>query len=109
MMRAVRIWLPAAIAMTGLILIATRPNEDGLEGGAMVVGAGLAVWLLNVLYRLGVSGDREREAEDRARVYYDEHGYWPDEAPPPPQPRHARGPRPDPHRHRDAHPHRRRG
>jgi hypothetical protein len=35
--------------------------------------------LINFLYRLGVAGDREREAEERARVYFDEHGEWPDE------------------------------
>jgi hypothetical protein len=110
MMRTVRIWLPVAIVLVGLILIALNPNENGLEGGAMVVGAGLSVWLLNLLYRIGVSGDRERDAEDRARDYYDEHGHWPDEEPgPPPPPR--RGPRPAPHRRASAHPHphRRRG
>jgi len=37
------------------------------------------VWLINALYRFGVSGDREREDEDRARTFFDEHGYWPDE------------------------------
>jgi hypothetical protein len=36
---------------------------------------------LNYLYRLGVSGDRERGAEDRAREYLDRHGHWPDEPP----------------------------
>jgi NADH:ubiquinone oxidoreductase subunit 6 (subunit J) len=27
------------------------------------------------------SGDHEREEEDRARRYFDEHGHWPDEEP----------------------------
>ena len=35
----------------------------------MCVGAGLALLLLNVLYRYGASGDRERDAEDEAREY----------------------------------------
>jgi hypothetical protein len=116
MMRVVRIWLPAAIALAGIVLIAVRPNEDGLEGGTMVVAAGISVWLLNLLYRIGVSGDREREQEDLARSYYDEHGRWPDEEPPPrapgPQPAPP-GPRPDPHPRAGArgpvHQHRRRG
>jgi hypothetical protein len=34
--------------------------------------------LLNVLYRIGVQGDREREREEEARRYFDEHGRWPD-------------------------------
>ena len=54
-------------------------SETGLEGGALLVAAGLSVWLLNLLYRVGVKGDRERDAEDRARAYFDEHGRWPDE------------------------------
>jgi hypothetical protein len=28
-----------------------------------------------------VQGDRERDQEEAARRYFDEHGYWPDEAP----------------------------
>jgi hypothetical protein len=35
------------------------------------------VLLLNVLYRIGVQGDREEEA----RRYFDEHGRWPDKQP----------------------------
>jgi hypothetical protein len=83
MMRLVRTWLPAAIVVAGVIAAAIDPSETGLEGAAMVVGAGLAVWLLNLLYRLGVSGDRERDREDRAREFYDAHGHWPDEEAPP--------------------------
>jgi hypothetical protein len=36
------------------------------------------VWFLNWLFRTGTAGDREREAEDAAREYYDTHGRWPD-------------------------------
>jgi hypothetical protein len=49
----------------------------------MAVGGGLSVLMINFLFRLGVSGDREREAEERARRYFDEHGRWPDEDEPP--------------------------
>jgi hypothetical protein len=35
--------------------------------------------MINFLYRLGVSGDRERDEEERARAYFDEHGEWPEE------------------------------
>jgi hypothetical protein len=47
----------------------------------MFTGAGLAVLFLNVLFRLGVEGDREREEEEAARAFLDAHGYWPDEDP----------------------------
>ena len=40
--------------------------------------AATAVLLLNVLYRIGVQGDRERDREEEARRYFDEHGRWPD-------------------------------
>lgn len=61
-------------------------SGSGAEGGGLLVAAGLSVWLINALYRLGVRGDRERDDEDRARTFFDEHGYWPDDHPPPPNP-----------------------
>ena len=83
----VRTWLPVAIIVAGLIVAAaTGFSETGLEGGTLLVSAGLSVWLINFLYRVGVHGDREREAEDRARAYFAEHGRWPDEDGPNRQP-----------------------
>ena len=38
-----------------------------------------AVLLLNVLFRIGVEGDKERDREEEARRFFDEHGRWPDE------------------------------
>jgi len=45
----------------------------------MFIGVAGSILLLNVLYRIGVTGDVERDREERARVYYDEHGRWPDD------------------------------
>jgi hypothetical protein len=45
----------------------------------MGIGVAASVLLLNVLYRVGVKGDLERDDEEAARVYYDTHGRWPDE------------------------------
>ena len=87
MMRFVRIWLPVAIIAGGLaVIIATGGSEDGLEGGFLIIGAGLSVWLLNFMYRVSVKGERDRDREDEARSFFDEHGYWPDEKPPPRRP-----------------------
>ncbi|MEA2320365.1 MAG: hypothetical protein QOD81_215 [Solirubrobacteraceae bacterium] len=95
-MRWVRLWLPLGIIALGIVLIAaTGATPEAWEGGGAIIGAGLSVWLLNFFFRVGVQGDRERDAEDRARQYYDEHGHWPDEAPPPGPP----DARPDPHPH----------
>ena len=83
-MRVVRVWLPVAIVVGGVIaLVASGGSEAGWEGGVAIMAAGASVWLLNVIFRVGVAGERDRDAEDEARAYYDEHGYWPDEAPPP--------------------------
>jgi hypothetical protein len=99
-MRWVRLWLPLAIIAGGVgVIVATGGSVEGWEGGAAIIGAGLSVWLLNFFYRVGVHGDRERDAEDAAREFYDAHGYWPDEAPPPqpPAPEPHRAPRPGSH------------
>jgi hypothetical protein len=76
----VRTWLPISIIVSGFVVaLVTGFSETGVEGGTLLVAAGLSVWLLNLLYRVGVQGDRERDKEDRARAYFDEHGYWPDD------------------------------
>jgi hypothetical protein len=75
----VRYGLGVAMVLAGVILIAVNPGGFGVDGFAMAVGGGLAVLLLNFLFRLGVSGDREREREEEARRYLDEHGVWPDD------------------------------
>lgn len=78
-LRAIRYVLPAVVTLVGVALMAFGGSEDALEGGAAVVGAGLSIWLMNFLWRIGVSGDSERADESAARTYFDEHGRWPDE------------------------------
>jgi hypothetical protein len=78
-MLAVRYVLPAVIALAGVIVLIFNRSINGLEGFAMGIGVAGSILLLNVLYRIGVSGDRERDEEEAARVYFDEHGRWPDE------------------------------
>jgi hypothetical protein len=82
-MRWVRTWLPVGIIAAGVVVAtASGFSENGSEGGGLLVSAGLSVWLLNLLYRVGVTGDRERSQEDDARAYFDRHGHWPDEPSP---------------------------
>jgi hypothetical protein len=74
---AVRYVLPAAIVLGGLVVMSFGSESD-LEGGAGIVGAGIAIFFLNWLFRAGARGEREREAEEAAREYFDRHGRWPD-------------------------------
>ncbi len=79
-MRWVRTWLPVAIIAAGLVVAAVGGlSETSLEGGGLLISAGLSVWLLNLLYRVGVTGDRDRGEEDAARAFFDRHGRWPDD------------------------------
>jgi hypothetical protein len=75
----VRIWLPVIVVVGGVLAIALGPADIRWEGGLGIVGAGLAIWLINVLFRIGATGDLERDEEDRAREYFDRHGRWPGE------------------------------
>jgi hypothetical protein len=77
----VRYVLPAVLCVAGVVLLVAFPGSIGVEGFAMCVGAGLAVLLMNVLFRFGAKGDDERQAEDDAREYFSAHGHWPDEKP----------------------------
>ncbi|MDQ3768630.1 MAG: hypothetical protein M3370_03995 [Actinomycetota bacterium] len=89
----VRWMLPALVILAGFVVLVVRWDTIGVEAFALLVGAGLSIWLVNFLYRLSVSGDRDRDDEDRARRYLDEHGHWPDEERPGSEvPAHRKGP-----------------
>ncbi|MGN6189494.1 MAG: hypothetical protein ACTHOE_11380 [Conexibacter sp.] len=77
-MTLVRYGLPAAICLVGLIFLVVNPGAN-FEGAMALIGAGLSVLLVNLLFRFGVSGDRERASEDAARREFDRTGRWPDE------------------------------
>ena len=74
-----RYGIGGVMVVAGIVMLIVNPSGFGVDGFAMAVGGGLSVLLINFLYRLGVSGDREREEEERARAYFDEHGEWPEE------------------------------
>ena len=35
--------------------------------------------MINWMFRMSVESNRDREREEEAREYFDEHGRWPDE------------------------------
>jgi high-affinity Fe2+/Pb2+ permease len=79
LIRFLRYGLPAVLVVAGFVILFTTEGSLRWDGWAMCVGAGLSILLLNVLFRYGSRGDRERDAEVAAREYYAEHGRWPDE------------------------------
>ena len=76
---AVRYGLPVLLVVIGIAFLAMGGDMNS-GVGLMFVGCAGVVITANVLFRIGASGESEREAEEAARRYFDEHGRWPDEA-----------------------------
>jgi protein-S-isoprenylcysteine O-methyltransferase Ste14 len=83
-----RIWLPLAIALAGIVLIAIGhgsysqlTNTHSLESaaGVSLLIVAIIVWMLNWMYRLSVRSNLDRENEERAREYFDRTGRWPED------------------------------
>ena len=74
-MHAVRYGIPLVLFIAGVVVGAAA---DSLAAAALFFSASSAILLLNVLYRIGVQGDDERDEEEQARTYFDKHGRWPD-------------------------------
>lgn len=76
--RLLRWWIPGLLCLIGLVLLVVDDfNTFGVSAFAAFVGAGLSTWLINFLWRMGVSGDDEREREAQDRVFLARHGHWP--------------------------------
>jgi hypothetical protein len=75
----VRYVLPGLIMLSGLLLGLIDGRALAWEAGALLISAGLSVYLLNFLFRLGVRGDRARDREEAAREHFDRTGRWPGE------------------------------
>jgi hypothetical protein len=74
---AVRYGIPAAFVVAGFVVLMI--DQDAWVAWAGFVGAGIAVLLLNTLFRLSISGESDRDREEYAREFFDRHGRWPDQ------------------------------
>jgi ABC-type transport system involved in cytochrome bd biosynthesis fused ATPase/permease subunit len=80
LLKITRVWLPLAIAVAGVVLIVIgHGHTAAAAAGVALLIVALIVWMVNWLFRLSVESNRDRDAEEEARKYFDEHGRWPDE------------------------------
>jgi UPF0716 family protein affecting phage T7 exclusion len=73
---SVRLGLPLLLLIAGIVLLVI-PGTAAL-GIALVVIAPL-VWIANLLMRLGLSSQDDRDREQAARQFYTREHRWPDE------------------------------
>jgi pilus assembly protein TadC len=74
---AVRYGIPLAMVIGGVVALAIGGDWAGF--GVVVVGSALIVALINALFRMSLTSNRERDAEEHAREYFERHGRWPDD------------------------------
>jgi hypothetical protein len=75
-----RRWLPIALCIFGIVIgIVDGFDLYGVDAFAAFCGAGLSIALTNVLWRIGISGNLDRDDEEDARTYLAEHGHWPED------------------------------
>ena len=76
-----RLGLPLAMAAAGIAAIVVEHGRDDSTSaaGVSLIIAALIVWMINWLYRMSLDSNRDRQREEEARDYFDEHGRWPDE------------------------------
>jgi len=77
LLRFTRYGIPGLAVLAGVVAMCFG-TSDSLIGGAGLIGAGIATYLVALLYRVGVSGDDARDAEERARRQFERTGRWPD-------------------------------
>ena len=80
MLSVTRVWLPVAVALAGVVaIILGRGHTAAAGAGVGLIIVGIIVWMVNWMFRMSVESNRDREREEEAREYFDEHGRWPDE------------------------------
>jgi len=73
----VRYGIPLAMTVAGVVCLVI--GGDAAGSGVVLIGSAGIVLLLNVLFRLSLTSNREREQEERAREQFERSGHWPDE------------------------------
>jgi hypothetical protein len=72
----VRYGLPLAMAIAGIVMLVIGGNIAG--AGVVILGSAGIVLLINLLFRLSIISNHERDAEEQAREHFARTGHWPD-------------------------------
>lgn len=75
--RIIRWGIPALVAIAGIVIIVLGDTPVGEAVLCVAPCLALAGWLI----RLSQEDVVDRDREEAARVFMDEHGRWPDEEP----------------------------
>lgn len=73
----VRYGISLAMAVAGIVCLVI--GGDAAGAGVVLIGSAGIVLLINLLFRLSLVSNREREQEERAREQFERSGRWPDE------------------------------
>jgi hypothetical protein len=72
--------LAGVLVIAGVIgIILGHGRTIVASAGVVMLGIAAMVWLLNWLFRLGLSSNEDRIRDEEARDYYSQHGHWPGE------------------------------
>lgn len=74
---AVRYGIPLAMAVAGVV--ACVIGGDAAGAGVVLIGSAGIVLLVNVLFRLSLISNHEREQEEQAREQFEREGRWPED------------------------------
>lgn len=72
----VRVTLPVAVFVAGLILVLVG-GEIAQGAGVFLIGSAILGALANAYMRLGLQSNADREREEARRVFMEKHGRWP--------------------------------
>jgi hypothetical protein len=76
-LNAVRYGIPLAMTAAGIVCLVI--GGDAAGSGVVLIGSAGMVLLINVLFRLSLVSNREREQEEQAREQFERTGHWPGE------------------------------
>ena len=73
----VRYGIPLAMTVAGIVCLVV--GGDAAGSGVVLIGSAGIVLLINLLFRLSLVSNRERQEEEHAREEFERTGHWPGE------------------------------